>query len=290
MARQSGNIDVSSLCETSDAVKGASLKKAYFFSDLHLGASYAGESIDRERKAVRFLEEISSDAAEIYLLGDIIDYWFEYRYVVPRGYVRFFGKLAELSDRGIKITWLIGNHDIWIFDYIPNELGVEVVDGILDRNVLGSARMVMAHGDHVWGRSLGFGLIRAIFRNRICQRLYSAVHPRWTVPLAYKWSNSSRKAGYLADISLDASTQARLDEERGVNENVRLLEDFCNCYDASLPPGEVKPEYYLFGHLHKVVERRLKCNAEMIVIGDWLTHFSYAVYDGECLKMACYSG
>ncbi len=288
MTQEPENLNISSSCEPAESVNGSCRKKAYFFSDLHLGASYAGESIERERKAVRFLEEIAADAAEIYLLGDIIDYWFEYRYVVPRGYVRFFGKLADLSDRGIKITWLIGNHDIWIFDYIPTELGVEVIDGVLDRMVLGRTRMVLAHGDHVWGRSLGFGMIRAIFRNRFCQRLYAAVHPRWTVPLAYKWSNSSRKAGYLADSSLDASTRAKLDEERGVTESVRLLEDYCNGYDASLPPGEIKPEYYLFGHLHKVVERRLKCGAEMIIEGDWLTHFSYAVYDGNSMKMAYY--
>ncbi|MDE5956930.1 MAG: metallophosphoesterase, partial [Muribaculaceae bacterium] len=107
---------------------------------MHLGAAYLEDSRSAEMRVVRFLDSIKEDAAEIYLLGDVLDYWYEYRYVVPKGYVRFFGKLAELTDSGIRVTWIIGNHDIWIFDYLPRELGVEVVDGVLDREVLG-ARM-----------------------------------------------------------------------------------------------------------------------------------------------------
>nr|MDE6670338.1 metallophosphoesterase [Muribaculaceae bacterium] len=104
--------------------------KAYFLSDLHLGAPYMADSREREVRVVRFLDSIKHDATHIYLVGDVLDYWYEYRNVVPRGYVRFFGKLAELTDSGVKVTWLIGNHDIWIFDYIPSELGVRVVDGV----------------------------------------------------------------------------------------------------------------------------------------------------------------
>ena len=101
----------------------------YFLSDLHLGAPYFPDSKDSERRIVSFLDYIKKDAEAIYLLGDILDYWYEYRYAVPRGFVRFFGKLAELSDAGIKIVWIKGNHDIWIYDYLPTELGIEVVDG-----------------------------------------------------------------------------------------------------------------------------------------------------------------
>ena len=105
--------------------------QAYFLSDLHLGAPYFKDRIEAERRVVSFLDSIKRKADVLYLLGDILDYWYEYRYVVPRGFVRFFGKLAELSDSGIRIVWLIGNHDIWIYDYIPTELGIEVVDGAL---------------------------------------------------------------------------------------------------------------------------------------------------------------
>ena len=102
--------------------------KAYFLSDIHLGAPYFPDSLAAEKRVVAFLDSIADEVDELYLLGDILDYWYEYKYVVPKGYVRFFGKLAELSDRGVKITWLIGNHDIWIFDYIPGELVVKVID------------------------------------------------------------------------------------------------------------------------------------------------------------------
>ena len=104
----------------------------YFLSDFHLGARYFEEPRETERRVVDFLDSIKGDAKEVYLLGDILDYWFEYRYVVPRGFTRFFGKIAELTDLGVKVYWFIGNHDIWIFDYLPSELGVEIVDGYLD--------------------------------------------------------------------------------------------------------------------------------------------------------------
>ncbi|MBD5370090.1 MAG: UDP-2,3-diacylglucosamine diphosphatase [Bacteroides sp.] len=247
------------------------MKKAYFLSDLHLGASYLEDSRDRERKVVAFLDSVRDDVGELYLLGDILDYWFEYRYVVPRGYVRFFGKLAELSDAGVKITWLIGNHDIWIFDYIPSELGVEVVDGVLERDVMG-ARMVMTHGDGVGHNDLRFRFLRAFFRNRVCQKLYSGVHPRWTVPFASAWSSSSRKGGMQRDRSQEIS--------RNIEALARWSEDY-----SLRHPGV---GYYLFGHLHVVERRKLPCGAEMVVLGDWLTHFSYATFDGTDFRMHVY--
>ena len=120
-------------------------KKAYFISDLHLGASYIADTHKAERRVIEWLESVRGDMGELYLLGDILDYWYEYRYVVPRGYVRFFGKLAELSDAGVKIRWFIGNHDIWIFDYLPCELGIEVIDGSATCEILGQ-KFFLAHG------------------------------------------------------------------------------------------------------------------------------------------------
>lgn len=262
------------------------MSKAYFLSDLHLGASYMGDTHERERRVVRFLDTIADDAAEIYLLGDILDYWFEYRYVVPRGYVRFFGKLAELSDRGIKITWIIGNHDIWIFDYIPSELGIRVVDGVVDEKVLGKSRMVMAHGDGVWKRTRSFGIIRSIFRNRFCQRLYAAVHPRWTVPFAYRWSSHSRLEGEQELRDRERRREEMKRKGGGLPENIRRLASFCNDYGRRCASAaEAIPEYYLFGHLHEIVEEVLEDGSKMLVIGDWLVKYSYAVFDGETIKM-----
>ena len=135
-------------------------KYTYFLSDLHLGAPYFKESREAELRVVRFLDSIKDHVDAIYLLGDVLDYWYEYRYVVPRGFVRFFGKLAELSDSGIKITWIIGNHDIWIFDYIPNELGIEVIDGSIVRNIYGK-EFFLAHGDGLGKNHLAFRFIIA---------------------------------------------------------------------------------------------------------------------------------
>ena len=134
-------------------------KPVYFLSDFHLGAKYLQNSRDSEKRIVRFLDSIKDNVSEIYLMGDILDYWYEYRCVVPKGYVRFFGKLAELADRGIKIHWFIGNHDIWIYDYLPKELGIEVIDGIQEKEIFGK-RFFLNHGDAVGKRKISFRFIR----------------------------------------------------------------------------------------------------------------------------------
>ncbi len=259
------------------------MKKAYFISDLHLGATYREDTHTRERRLVRFIDSIADEAAEIYLLGDILDYWFEYRYVVPRGYVRFFGKIAELSDRGVKITWLIGNHDIWIFDYIPDELGVTVVDGILDTDVLG-VRMVMAHGDGIWKRTKSFKIIRSVFRNKLCQRLYAAIHPRWTVPLAYRWSSNSRLKGADGDGLNPVMNEHESD---ALKLNINMLAKYSETYHAEAT--NPKPQYFLYGHLHELVDMKLPCGARMLITGDWLNKFSYAVFDGTAMELKQYT-
>ena len=136
--------------------------KIYFASDAHLGARFHKDPLAIEKKLVRWLDSIKEDASAIWFLGDLFDYWYEYKYVVPKGHVRFLGKLAELADRGIEIHIFIGNHDIWMFDYLPKEIGA---------------------------------IIRAIFRNKFCQWLYAGIHPRWTFGFALGWSLNSRKSG-----------------------------------------------------------------------------------------------
>ena len=147
-------------------------KYTYFISDTHLGAAYLSNPLDSERRVVRWLDSIKHSAKSIYLLGDIIDYWFEYRNVVPRGYVRFFGKLAELADSGIAITWITGNHDIWIFDYLPSELGIRVIDGPIIEEIDGH-RFLLDHGDKVGKQPLPYRIMSGIFHNRICQRRHT---------------------------------------------------------------------------------------------------------------------
>lgn len=243
--------------------------KAYFLSDLHLGAPYFPDSKEAERRVVAFLDSIKNDADAIYLLGDILDYWYEYRYVVPRGFVRFFGKLAELSDAGVQITWLIGNHDIWIFDYLPSELGITVVDGHLEVDIDGR-KFFLSHGDGIGKLKPSFKLLRRLFRSKACQKAFSAIHPRWTVPFAYNWSRHSRK--------LDGPSPE--DAERMMSNITR--------FSHNLLASGTHVDYFIFGHLHLLERVQLARNSEMIVLGEWISKFSYAYWDGEKLVLNRY--
>lgn len=240
--------------------------RAYFLSDLHLGAPYFPDSKERERRIVRFLDSIADDASHIFLVGDILDYWYEYKYVVPKGYIRFFGKLAELSDRGVKITWLIGNHDIWIFDYLPSELGITVKDGPWQCSLYGQ-HLMLAHGDGLGKTPRVFRFLRRLFRNRLCQWSFAGIHPRWTVAFAQRWSRTSRADGQQRDAASDAWMRQALANLRAYTETY----------------AENHPEVsaFVYGHLHQVVDTTLPCGARMFILGDWLNHFTYLTLDPE---------
>lgn len=244
-------------------------RNAYFLSDLHLGARYFRSAHEAEKRAVAFLDHIKDDAAEIYLLGDVLDYWYEYRYVVPKGFVRFFGKLAELADNGVKITWLIGNHDIWIFDYLPSEIGLKVHDGILVTELDGH-RFLLEHGDGVGRLPWSFRRLRSLFRSRTAQRLFAAIHPRWTVGFAHSWSSHSRKqGGYVAS-------------DRAGDSLIEFAEEY------SRNPSNPKVDYFIFGHCHILLRKPVGNGAEMVILGDWISRFSYAVWDGNSLSTRIY--
>lgn len=239
------------------------MKKTFFLSDFHLGAPYFPDSREAELRIVAFLESIRHEAEAIYLLGDILDYWYEYRYVVPRGFVRFFGKLAELADSGVKIVWMKGNHDIWIYDYLPSELGVTVVDGYMTVRIQGK-NFFLAHGDGLGKLKPSFRFIRNLFRNRFCQCLFSSIHPRWTVPFAYRWSRHSRKKG----------------EGKGLPDDFILkgLRSFASDYHKS----HSDIDFFIFGHVHVLCREQIDKGCEMVVLGEWIHTFSYAVMeDGE---------
>lgn len=238
----------------------------YFLSDLHLGAPYFPDTKESERRIVGFLESIRHDADAIYLLGDILDYWYEYRYVVPRGFVRFFGKLAELADSGVKIVWIKGNHDIWIYDYLPNELGIEVVDGCVIEKIHGKT-FYLAHGDGEGKQSPSFRFIRSLFRNRVCQRLFSGIHPRWTVPFAYNWSRHSRETGEAKGLP-----------DSGLLDGLRC---FCREYRKEHPEIDV----FMFGHVHVLAREEVAPGCEMMVIGEWIRTFSYAKMGEKGLEL-----
>lgn len=239
--------------------------KTYFLSDTHLGAGALEDPIGNERRVVRFLDSIKDDCEALYLMGDIIDYWFEYRYVVPRGYTRFLGKIAELSDCGVQVHWFTGNHDIWIKDYIPQETGA-VVHRTAETAVIQGKRMFLAHGDGLGDDNRGYKLMARFFRNKFCQALFAAVHPRWTTALAYAWSRHSRlSGGQFPDF---------LGEDK--EHLVRFAKDY-------LKREEI--DYFIFGHRHIMLDLMLSRKSRLLILGDWITHFSYAVMEDGAISL-----
>lgn len=247
----------------------AARTRTYFISDLHLGAKYISDPKAHERAIVDFLRTIAPTAKRLYLLGDILDYWFEYRTVVPRGFTRFFGALAELADQGTEVVWFTGNHDIWLFDYLRNEIGFELVDpadGYILRNIDGTL-FCLAHGDGIGHRTVGFNIIRSIFRNRILQKLFSGIHPRWTVAFAHAWSKHSRKGSNIP-TSLNPKVRAGYEvfSRNTLNANPDL-------------------RYIVLGHQHIPIDEPISENCRLIILGDWLSRHTYAVFDGSNLTL-----
>ncbi|MDE6321710.1 MAG: UDP-2,3-diacylglucosamine diphosphatase [Muribaculaceae bacterium] len=234
---------------------------------MHLGASYLPDPIDYERRVVRFLRSITPHCRRLFILGYALDYWYEYRTVVPRGFTRFFGCLAEMADAGIEITWLIGNHDIWIFDYLPREIGMKVVDGS-EIVMLHGKRFFLAHGDGLGKRSRGFRFIRSVFRNKVCQWLFASIHPRWTVPLAHRWSSSSRGGTPYVSPNLGA-------DEPFVKWAIE--------YQSAHPQEPI--DYFVFGHRHILLDEPIGDDTRVIVLGDWINYFSYGVWDGKDFRL-----
>ena len=234
-------------------------QKVYFISDAHLGTPDYTSSLSRERDLIRLLELISHDAAAIYLLGDIFDFWYEYRYVVPRGHTRLLGKLAELSDRGLEIHFFTGNHDIWTFGYLAQETGMIIHRHPILTEILGKT-FYLAHGDGFDERDRKFRVIKKIFTNRFLQWCFSRLHPNFAVWLASKWSRYSR----------DTHDVDPFKEE---NEPFVL-------YARKYLMAE-KPDFLIFGHRHLPTQYALNEKTSLIILGDWLSQNHYAVFDGE---------
>lgn len=239
------------------------MKKIYFVSDAHFGSLLVKNPHEQERKMVRWLEYIRDDAAELFLLGDIFDFWFEYKKVVPKGFVRVLGKLAELSDAGVKIHFFTGNHDMWTFGYLEQEIGLIVHRNpdIVERN---GKRFFLAHGDRLGDHSLSVKIIQTIFHNRLCQRLFALLPPRLGLEFGFAWSRANRlkpKRNFYSKF---------------LGEDKEILVRFAKNY-----PGSDHIDFFVFGHRHIVLDLMLKNNSRICILGDWITHFSYAVFDGS---------
>ncbi|MBR5640117.1 MAG: UDP-2,3-diacylglucosamine diphosphatase [Muribaculaceae bacterium] len=247
------------------------MKKAYFLSDAHLGARYITDKREHEGRLVAFLDSIKDDAAELFLLGDILDYWYEYKYVVPRGHVRFLGKLAELADAGVKIYWFTGNHDVWLFDYLATEIGLKVLKGNTMMEIMGH-QFLLSHGDDVGYQKPMYRITRWCFYNPVCQWLYASVHPRWTYPIATGWSQNNRV------------TRSMEQEEKIKEVCCKRLETFCNEHVIEHP----EVQHYIFGHVHLAQQVTLNGDRTMTILGDWIDQFTYATFDGNEVKLHKY--
>ena len=244
-------------------------KKIYFLSDFHLGAPNAQESLIREKKIVSFLEEIKTTAAQIFIVGDLFDFWYEYKTVVPKGYVRILGKLAEITDSGIPIHFFVGNHDMWMNNYLQTELNIPVYFEPAPFEFNGK-KFLIGHGDGLGPGDHGYKLIKKIFRNKICQWLFGILPPQIGMGIANYLSRRSR-------------AQAAPTEEKFLGPDKEWLIIYCK--EVLL---QQHYDYFIFGHRHLPINFNLSASSLYINLGDWIKYFSYAVFDGVQLELKYY--
>lgn len=240
--------------------------KVYFASDFHLGVPSKEKSRVRERLLVSWLDDASKDASEIYLVGDLFDFWYEYKTVVPKGFVRFQAKIAELCDNGIQVHIFIGNHDMWMFKYFEEELGVTMHREPIRREWNGK-KFLIGHGDGLGPGDYGYKVIKKVFANPLCIWLFRWIHPDLGVGLANFWSGRSRKSNQHSD------------ENYLGDENEWLLQ-YCK---TVLETGAI--DYFIFGHRHLALDRDVDGKARYINLGSWFKEPHFAVWDGENLIM-----
>jgi UDP-2,3-diacylglucosamine hydrolase len=241
--------------------------KIYFASDFHLGSPNIEESHKREKHILRWLTKVDQDAKAIYLVGDIFDFWFEYKKVVPKGFVRLLGKLAALTDNGTEIHLFVGNHDLWTKDYLEKEIGITIHHKatILEEQ---NKKIFICHGDGLGKGEYFYKFIRKIFTSKICQWIFARLHPNLALFLAHTWSTRSRKNH----------------DSPFVSKEKEILFSYCKQQQQITPVN-----YYIFGHRHIPLELKIDDNATYINLGDWLTHNTYAVLDKGILQLEKYN-
>lgn len=244
--------------------------KLYFASDFHLGIPDKKISLVREKLLVSWLEEVSKDASEIFLMGDIFDFWFEYKFVVPKGYTRLLGKLAEITDSGIPVHLFRGNHDVWAFDYLKEELNIHLYRKPVVREFEGK-KLFLAHGDGLGPGDKGYKFLRKIFEFKPNQFFFRWLHPDLGSRLGLYFSKKSR----LANIY----REGKKEKQDSIEEEM--------LYQYSKNKHQQQPEidYFIFGHRHIPMQVNIGGNSEMIILGDWLSHFSYGVFEDGKMRL-----
>lgn len=228
-----------------------------------------GSSLEREKLVVKWLEEIRHDAEEIYLMGDIFDFWFEYKTVVPKGYVRLLGKLAEITDSGIPVYFFTGNHDMWMFGYFPHELNIPILREPVRKEFNGK-KFFLGHGDGLGPGDHGYKFIKKVFANKFCQWLFARFHPNFGMSLAHYWSRKSRISNGTKDEKFHG--------EEG---------EWLVVYAKEVLQKE-HFDFFLFGHRHLPLDIQLNDKSRYVNLGEWVNYRSYAVFDGEKLELKYY--
>jgi len=245
--------------------------KTYFISDLHLGAPNAQSSLARERLFCDWLEQIREDADRLYIVGDLFDFWFEYKKAVPRGFTRSLGKLAELADQGLEIHLFTGNHDLWIRDYLPSEIGLQLHREPVYHNLQGK-ELCIGHGDGLGPGDYGYKFLKKVFTNPLLQWMFARLHPNFGIGLAdglSKWSRSHTGGD-------DAIFKGKEEE---------WLYIYCQ---EVLQKKAI--DYFIFGHRHLPLELELSKESTYINLGDWIKYYTYAVLEEGQLQLKVFKG
>lgn len=238
-------------------------KKVYFLSDVHLGTPVLKNNRERELRLVKWLRDIRPHCGILFLLGDIFDFWFEYKRAVPKGYVRFLAELCEFTEAGIPVHFFTGNHDIWAFDYLQQECGA-IIHTHNEIFIINEKRFLIGHGDALNPQDKGYLFLYNTFHNRFLQRCFRWIHPDLGIALAQKWSSHSR----LENGKIEA------DQFKG--EHQEEIVRYCKTVAKSQ-----HFDYYIFGHRHLPLDIPIGTKSRYINTGDWITYYSYAVFDGQ---------
>lgn len=241
-------------------------KKVFFASDFHLGAPDEKSSRQREEKIIQWLSSIEDHAAAIFLVGDIFDFWFEYDKVIPKGFVKFISKISNLRDQGIPIFFFTGNHDLWMKDYFSQELGIPVFHQPIEITIE-NKHFLIGHGDGLGPGDQTYKLLKKLFTNPFCQWLFKWLHPDIGIRIAHRWSSNSR----LTNMGKNE------DHFKGEDE---WLWAYCKQIDQSKAF-----DYFIFGHRHLPLDLPVGEKSRYINLGEWVSQFTYAVFDEEGLKL-----
>lgn len=246
-------------------------KNIYFASDFHLGVPDAKTSLEREKKIIRWLDSIKDDAHSIYLLGDIFDFWFEYRNAIPKGFIRLQGKLAQLKDDGINIFFFTGNHDMWMFDYFPTELGIPIYRKPIELEI-GKVLLMIGHGDGLGPGDTSYKFLKMFFNSKLCQWLFARIHPNLGIGIARYWSKNSR-----------ISNMKR--EEKFKGEENEFLLTYCRELEKTK-----HHDYYIFGHRHLPLTLNVGDDSQYINLGEWVHNYTFACFDGSTVELKTFEG